>query len=77
MMACVEHELWRQTHLDSGWRVGSEKDPEKKTHPHLVSWEKLPASEKRKNKKFIRDLPRILARAGFQITKTRGEVAEK
>lgn len=77
MMASVEHELWRQTHLESGWQVGPEKDPEKKTHPHLVSWEKLPASEKRKNKKFIRDLPRILARAGFQITKIREEEAGK
>jgi len=77
MMACVEHELWRQTHLDSGWQIGSEKDPEKKNHPHLVSWEKLPASEKRKNKKFIRDLPRILARAGFQVAKIREKEAEK
>ncbi|MFO7944062.1 MAG: NAD-binding protein [Anaerolineales bacterium] len=77
MMASVEHELWRQTHIDSGWRVGPRKDPEKKTHPHLVSWEKLPASEKRKNKKFIRDLPRILARAGFQVMKIKEEDAEK
>jgi hypothetical protein len=71
LMASVEHKLWHQTHHDSGWWVGPEKDPEKKTHPHLVPWEDLPTSEKEKNKKFIRDLPKILARAGFQIAKTK------
>ncbi len=69
LMAPVEHKLWRQTHLDNGWRIGTEKDPEKKTHPNLVPWEDLPPSEKEKNKKFVRDLPKILARAGFQIVK--------
>lgn len=69
LMAPIEHELWRQNHFDRGWRVGPEKDPEKKTHPNLVPWENLSPSEKEKNKKFVRDLPKILARAGFQIVK--------
>jgi len=77
LMASVEHELWRQTHFDSGWRVGPEKNLDKKKHPHLVSWEELPASEKRKNKKFIRDLPSILGRAGFQVVKISEEYTEK
>ncbi|MFO8035829.1 MAG: NAD-binding protein [Anaerolineales bacterium] len=69
LMAPVEHELWRQNFIQEGWRWGPEKDPEKKTHPNLVPWEELPPSEREKNGKFIRDLPRILARAGFQIVK--------
>ena len=71
LMASVEHELWCKNLVQDGWRKGPEKDPEKKTHPHLVPWEELPSQAKEKNRKFVRDLPRILARAGFQIVRIR------
>ena len=69
LMAPVEHELWCREHQEDGWRLGTERDPQKKIHSNLVPWENLPPSEQEKNKKYIRGLPKLLARAGFQIEK--------
>ena len=66
-MARMEHELWCQEMTASYWKYGLKKDEELKTNPDLVPWDKLPLDEIDKNKKFVRDLPRLLARAGFQI----------
>jgi len=66
-LAHLEHDLWSQEMKAEGWHYGPTKSREHKTHPDLVPWDALPAEEKEKNKKFIRDLPKILARAGFQI----------
>ena len=66
-MARMEHELWVEAMEAEGRRygdVGSESD---KTNPDITPWDKLPEPEVVKNKKFIRDLPRILSRSGFQI----------
>lgn len=67
LMARMEHESWCQRKQDQGWRYGEKKDPDKKTNPALLTWEELPDSERDKNKDFIRGLPKLLARAGFQI----------
>ena len=67
LMARMEHESWCLRKQDQGWRIGPEKDSDRKTNPSLVNWDELPESEKEKNKAYIRDLPRLLARAGFQI----------
>jgi len=67
LMARMEHENWCQRKKDHGWRYGPEKDPDQKTHPALLPWEELPEGEREKNRDFIRGLPELLARAGFQI----------
>jgi len=67
LMARMEHEHWCQEKTAEGWKYGSEKDPDKKTNPSILPWEELPGTEKEKNRKFITGLPRLLARAGFQI----------
>jgi len=66
-MARMEHELWCQEMKANGWQAGDIRSKEYKTHPDLVAWNDLPVEEKEKNKKFIRDLPKVLTRAGFQI----------
>ena len=66
-MARMEHELWCQGMLADDWQYGTVRSKEQKTHPDLVPWDDLPEEEKEKNKKFIRDLPKVLARAGFQL----------
>jgi len=67
LMAQLEHDHWCREKTSESWKYGSEKDPVKKTNPSILPWEELPEGEKEKNKKFIRDLPVLLARAGFQI----------
>ena len=68
-MAKLEHAQWCVEKTTEGWKYGSEKDPNHKTNPNILPWEELPPTELEKNKKHIRDLPRLLARAGFQIEK--------
>jgi hypothetical protein len=69
LMAPVEHALWRKDMEADGWTCGPEKDKGRKTNPNLVPWEELSSRVKEQNKEYIRDLPRILALAGFQIMK--------
>jgi hypothetical protein len=67
VMARKEHERWCRQRKQTGWVYGPERDAIKKTNPDLVEWDDLPEEEKEKNRRFVRGLPRSLARAGFQI----------
>jgi hypothetical protein len=66
-MARMEHESWCRRKEKDGWRYAQEKNAAKKTNPALLPWEELPEEEREKNRAFIRGLPRLLARAGFQV----------
>jgi hypothetical protein len=70
IMARMEHERWCRELRREGWRYGSARDDAGKRHPGLVPWSDLPDSERDKNRDFIRDLPRLLSRAGFQIQRS-------
>lgn len=67
IMAEMEHEYWCREKIEEGWRYGPQKDQNTKTNPSLVPWEELPEMDKDKNILFIKGLPRLLVRAGFQI----------
>jgi hypothetical protein len=67
LMAQMEHEHWCQEKIAAGWKNGLKKDQKQKTNPSILPWDELPESGKEINKKYIRDLPRLLARAGFQV----------
>ncbi|MFO7696079.1 MAG: NAD-binding protein [Anaerolineae bacterium] len=67
-LARLEHERWSAEVTAEGWtRAEGPKDSERRTHPSLVSWERLPESEREKDRNTVRELPRFLARAGFQL----------
>ena len=66
-MARMEHNLWCKEKLAAGWRLAPDRDSTRRTHPDLVPWEKLPDPERQKNEAFIRRLPALLSRLGFQI----------
>jgi hypothetical protein len=46
------HESWCDFKVKDGWRYGSVKDAEAKTHPCLVNYEQLPAEQKLKDHVF-------------------------
>jgi hypothetical protein len=70
-LARMEHEEWMEQLLRDGWQYTSgSKEIDNKKHPDLQDWEQLPDSEKDKNRIAVRELPRFLARAGFQIERT-------
>jgi len=48
-----QHEAWCKDKFGNGWKFGLVKDPDKKEHPCLVSYNDLPKSQKLKDYLFI------------------------
>lgn len=46
------HESWSRQKLEEGWKYGEVKDPEKKEHPCLVAYDKLPFEQQMKDSIF-------------------------
>ncbi len=67
-LAKMEYERWREEREREGWKQApAPKDLDKKTTPHLSSWEQLGEDVKELDRNTVRGLPRFLASAGFQI----------
>lgn len=47
-----QHNAWCKDKITAGWIFGLVKDSEKKTHPCLVSYDKLPQAQKAKDYLF-------------------------
>lgn len=47
-----QHEVWLEHKKADGWIYGKAKDPEKKTHPCMVPYNKLPKAQKFKDALF-------------------------
>lgn len=45
----ASHESWLKMKTAEGWVHGKTKDPEKKTHPCMVPFDKLPADQQAKD----------------------------
>lgn len=46
------HNDWVAERVASGWTLGDTKDVEKKIHPDLIGWDKLPPDQAFKNNLF-------------------------
>jgi class 3 adenylate cyclase/tetratricopeptide (TPR) repeat protein len=68
-LARREHERWNQNHFRNGWIYAPRRDYARKHHPLLVPWENLSESEKEKDRDAIRNLPRLIEKAGFRVRK--------
>jgi hypothetical protein len=69
-MAEFEHVHWVQERERNGWRFApGPEDNKKKTHPDLLPWNQLPETTKEKVRQPSIELPKLLARAGFQVYK--------
>ena len=67
-LAKMEHERFVDERRSRGWREGP-RDPDARTSPYLGSWEELPPKIQDRDRDAVLALPRILARAGFQIVR--------
>jgi hypothetical protein len=68
-LAMMEHERWMQAKLDAGWRHGRKTDKQAKVHSALLPWDELPKREKDKDRVMVREIPRILAKAGYTVAR--------
>jgi hypothetical protein len=66
-LARSEHDRWVADKVRNGWRYGPVRDDARKIHPLIVGWEQLDETERDKDREPVREIPEMLARAGFEI----------
>lgn len=47
------HESWMREKVETGWKYGPIKDPEKKEHPCMVPYNELPPAQRAKDLLFV------------------------
>ena len=68
-MARNVHEVWAESRISQGWVYGEQRDDEKKTHPCLVPYEKLPEEEKEYDRNTAISTLKFIMKLGYKITK--------
>jgi voltage-gated potassium channel Kch len=66
-LARMEHDRWRNERCRAGWAHGKVRDDARKLHPSLVPWEQLTELDRDRNLRAIKQIPTLVARAGFVI----------
>lgn len=61
------HDIWARARMDEGWTFGPVRDDEKKRHPDLVPYSRLPESEKEYDRIMAMNTLRLVRRLGFDI----------
>jgi hypothetical protein len=66
---------WCKFKIDQGWKYAGLRDDRMKLHPSLIDWEDAGFSEeeKEKDRNTVRQIPKFLALAGFQIYRAGSE----
>jgi class 3 adenylate cyclase len=68
-LSAEEHERWMQEKRRGGWTYGPVRDNERKLHPSMIPWEELCEEEKDKDRAAVRNVPRLVEKAGFRLSK--------
>jgi hypothetical protein len=66
-LARVEHERWVAQRELSGWQFHAVRDDAKKLHPDMIPYAELAEERKELDRAAVRDLPALLAQAGFAL----------
>ena len=66
-LARLEHDRWMRDRIADGWSYGDPRDDARKLHPSLIAYDELSEPERDKDRDAVRDLPQMLAEAGFSI----------
>lgn len=66
IMSEIEHDRFVAERFSQGWSAGR-RNAKKKTNPYLVGWEKIPENIKEYDRNAVRQIPELLASAGFEI----------
>jgi hypothetical protein len=76
-LAELEHDRWRRERVAAGWRLGPQKDLDRKRTPYLVPWDELPEESKQRDRNMVRRLPAFLAKAGFAVIRMEDRGSEE
>ena len=76
LLARLEHDRWMRDRIADGWSYGETRDDARKLHPSLIAYDELSEPEREKDRDAIRDLPRMLAEAGFSISRVGAPVTD-
>lgn len=68
-MAIAEHDRWMMLKMAQGYRYGPTRidDPADLRHPDLIHWDDLDEAARDKDRRPMRDVPELLASAGFEV----------
>jgi len=55
--------------LETGWKYAPQTDKKKYLHASLVPWERLSQEDKEKDRVLVKQIPDILAHAGYTIVR--------
>jgi hypothetical protein len=66
-LAELEHERWMRDEAAAGGAYGPKRDDDARLHPSMKPWVELSEGERDKDRAAVRDLPQMLAEAGFAI----------
>ncbi|MBI2837267.1 MAG: ATPase [Acidobacteria bacterium] len=70
LLSKMEHDRWMQAKIGAGWSYSSDTNKANKQHEALLPWEQLPEGQKERDRFLVRDIPRILAKAGYAVLKS-------
>jgi hypothetical protein len=63
------HEVWAQERIAQGWRLGPERNDQRKEHPSLIPYEELSESEKVFDRNIAMGTLRAILALGYRIVK--------
>jgi hypothetical protein len=69
-LAEIEHERFNEQKFREGWTLDrdvKQSDPHEKISPWLIDWEELPDKIKEYDRVAVRNIPKLLEKAGFEI----------
>ena len=68
-IAANAHEVWAQTRKLEGWKYGPNRDDEKKLHPDLVPYYRLPESEKEYDRQMAISTIKLVKKLGWDFVR--------
>ncbi len=68
-LAKNNHEIWAQQRIKEGWTYGPQRNDEKKQHPDLLPYDKLPENEKEYDRSSAKETIKAIISLGFNFQK--------
>ena len=66
-LAANVHDVWAKKRVEDGWRHGTSRNDQIKTHPSLVPYDELPESEKDYDRVMVEQVIMAAVALGYRI----------